>query len=120
MRILFLDDDLARHKAFARLAIGHEMDPVTTAAQAIGALRENEYDLVALDHDLGGNVFVDSNSPEGTGYTVAKAMAEDQSLKRPRHVVVHSFNPAGVERIVNRLSDAGFSVQAAPFGTWMP
>lgn len=118
MKILFLDDDEARHAYFAGLAFKHSVDHVRTAEEAIQALRENQYDLACLDHDLGGRIYVDPLDLEGTGYTVAKAMSLDLGMKRPSQVVVHSFNPVGVGRMVNRLKAAGFNVVAAPFGSF--
>jgi CheY-like chemotaxis protein len=116
MRVLFLDDDPGRHACLKRLSVGHEVTAVVTAAEAIAALRENEYDLVCLDHDLGGKVFVNSTD-EDTGYQVAKSLSRP-GARIPRRVIVHSFNPDGTARMVRRLRAAGVDVVAAPFGTW--
>lgn len=117
MRVLFLDDDENRHERMKRMSIGHVVDHVRTAEEAIAAMRETEYDLACLDHDLGGLIYVDSNDANGTGYTVAKALTE-LPIKRPKQVIVHSFNPVGAQRMARRLHDAGFRVVKAPFGTW--
>lgn len=98
------------------MAIGHSVVQVKTAEEAIKMLTREDFDLVCLDHDLGGRTFVDSNDSEGTGYTVAKAIVENK--RRPRQVVVHSFNPVGSERIERKLRAAGIAVIRAPFGTW--
>jgi CheY-like chemotaxis protein len=118
VKILFLDDDSARHHAFSKLADGHVVDYVWTADEAIAALAASTYDLVCLDHDLGGRVYVDILDEEGTGYTVALAMEGMPEDRRPRETIVHSFNPEGARRIADRLGKAGFRVIKAPFGTF--
>lgn len=116
MRVLFLDDDPARHEAMKRLAIGHNVKHVHTAAEALEALQAERFDLAALDHDLGGQTFVPSEQ-EDTGYAVASAIADGRVIV-PRAVVVHSFNPVGAQRMAERMSAAGVRVSVAPFGTW--
>lgn len=118
MRILFLDDDLMRHKLFREELAnrGHIATHVETADRAIQELSNNKFDLVYLDHDLGDKTFVPSEGSEPTGYTVALFMAKGSDRAR---VVVHSYNPAGAQKIVQHLDDAGFKVDWRPFGPSM-
>ena len=117
MRVLFLDDDSERHKTFARLSVGHEVTHVSTANEAISALKSHHFDLASLHHDLGGRIFVDSNDEE-TGYAVVKELTALDPDFYPRAVIVHSYNPAGVERMLAHLGAHGISARAMPFGTW--
>jgi len=93
MRILFLDDDDNRHRAFSRwLTPGHDVVFVHTAAEAIQALTSQSFDIAFLDHDLGGEVMV--TRVENTGYEVTLWM-EAHELLCPAVVVLHSMNPSG-------------------------
>jgi len=117
VRILFLDDDQYRQFKFLEMAIGHDVTMCSTAAEAILAL-DKEFDLICLDHDLGGRTFVDSDDPE-TGMSVAREIARrSQRLPRDLRVIVHSFNPAGADNMVNCIRAAGIRAIRAPFGTW--
>ena len=73
-----------------------------TAEQAIRMLEKySPYDLVSLDHDLGGNICCPSD--EVSGYVVAKYISEMPIDKLPKCVVIHSFNPVGAENMINVL-----------------
>ena len=111
MKVLFLDDDSIRLKIARKYFIGHELYLAETAAQAINLLNtESPFDLVHLDHDLGGNVFVPSD--EKSGYEVAKYIY--LMTNKPKKVVVHSFNLVGAEKMMNVLSSV-VSVIQQPF-----
>lgn len=93
MRILFLDDDDNRHRAFNRwLTPGHEVVYVHTAAEAIQAFSSQNFDIAFLDHDLGGEIMV--TRVENTGYEVTLWL-EAHDMLCPPTVVLHSMNPAG-------------------------
>ena len=96
MRILILDDDSGRHKVFNRKLIGHAVDNVFEAHEAIDLLKGDKYDIVFLDHDLGNKSMVASGP--GTGYEVAQWL-RDNPDKQPNQVVIHSFNPVGAKNI---------------------
>lgn len=126
MRILFLDDDHIRHSYFTLWTQGHDVRHVDTAQQAKDAIAArygtgSGYDLIFLDHDLGGRTFV-SSEEENTGYQVARFLSDKlkswQSQRRPR-IVVHSWNPAGAERMVKALDAAGYKVDWRTFGPSM-
>ena len=110
-RILFLDDSGERAHAFLvqfPMAVW-----ARTAPEAIEALKDlMGWDEVWLDHDLGGQVFVDSRR-EDTGYEVVRWIIANQP--GIANIRVHTWNiPAG-KRMANNLSDAGYSVILAPF-----
>ena len=124
MRILFLDDMEARHEAFAEYAREHGflVDHAYTAEQAIKMLgRGFPYVGACLDHDLADEHYAApyvSPSMGGTahsGRAVARWIAEKG---RPRHVLVHSFNPDGAQAIVGILTEkpSEVLVMRAPFG----
>ena len=106
MKILFLDDDRGRI-ALAREAyngFGIQLSIAETAEQAIRMLKKySPYDLVSLDHDLGGEAFVPSD--ERSGHAVAKFIATMSKDKMPKQVVIHSYNPAGAQNMLAELID---------------
>ena len=102
-KVLFLDDDPARHRRAALRFVNHcTYHSATTAEQAIAILdAESPFDLVMLDHDLGGTQYAPSD--EKSGYQVAKHIAAMPAEKLPTQVIVHSFNPVGAQNMVNVL-----------------
>ncbi len=102
MKILILDDDHIRHAFFNKRFTGHTVISVYTAEDAIQHLQNEIYDVVFLDHDLGGHMFVDSHGSEATGYTVAKWLVEHPDRK-PEQIVIHSFNNVGAKNMQDIL-----------------
>lgn len=101
MRVLILEDDPDRHRAF-RKRLG-EPTIVTTAPECIKLLEAEEWDELYLDHDLGGEVYVPSGP--GTGYEVA-CWLEANPARHPRRIVLHSLNPVGRARMKSALPNA--------------
>lgn len=100
-KVLVLDDDLTRHKKFKQKLIGNEVIHVTNAEEAIFYLKNEEvFDVVFLDHDLGGKQNVISGKE--TGYEVA-CWIRDNPEKRPNQIVIHSFNPVGAKNMMEVL-----------------
>lgn len=118
IKILFLDDDLRRHRRFEEHynRPGIIIDYVETVEQAKNALKNNKYDIASLDHDLEMRVMVESGP--GTGYEVAEYIADNwSSLKRPTGVICHSYNPEGAQNMYNKLYSCGCPVVIAEFDT---
>ena len=104
MNILFLDDDENRHWEINRLNRGrHDIHKVYTAKECIEALQEGEWDMLFLDHDLGGEVYVDSAN--GTGYEVAEFLEANNEYQPPK-MYIHSFNPVGAKNMHNCIPEA--------------
>jgi len=104
MNILFLDDDQTRHNYIKKLVpIEHYVCHVYTASECIEMLETKNWDMVFLDHDLGGQVFVDSG--EGTGYQVAEWL-EQNPERQPAKMFIHSFNPVGARNMHNCIPKA--------------
>jgi len=108
MKILFLDDDHSRIKLAKRQCIGHDLIVAETAKQAIYALGTGAvFDVVSLDHDLGGETMVKSG--DGTGYEVAVFIS--QMDLPPQRVILHTFNPAGARTMWYKLAQVPELVQ---------
>jgi CheY-like chemotaxis protein len=98
MKILFLDDDSIRIKQ-ARVDFENEaLSVAETAEQAIRLLEKySPYDVISLDHDLGGKIYCPSD--DMSGYAVAEYISKMSKEKMPKQVVVHSFNPDGAAKM---------------------
>lgn len=114
MKIFILEDDLGRIQQLEKWLRGNDITQVDTCA-AIDAFQP-PYDLILLDHDLGGRQL---DSHEDNGEAFAKLIVEKFGKQdRPETwVIVHSFNPAGAYAIGRAMSEAGYNVILAPFGS---
>lgn len=101
MRIFILEDNKFRMKKFRQQLIGHTIDHAETVQEGISLVTFNKYDLLFLDHDLGGEQMVDS-SDKNTGYQVAEFIASF-TMNKKTPCVVHSCNPAGADNIIRVL-----------------
>ncbi len=111
MRVLILEDSPERIKTFQKKLWKHDLYFFDNVDDTIKALEYMDaFDVLFLDHDLGGQVFVDSDEPN-TGYQLAKYIKEKQ-LKF-NQVVIHSMNPVGAQRMKDMLPEATI----APFTT---
>jgi hypothetical protein len=110
MNILFLDDSPERCKAFR--AEQPSATIVNTAAEAIAALTTYSWNEVHLDHDLGGETFVDSSLPN-TGMEVVRWICENKPVIGL--VVVHTCNPPAGDAMVSSIENHGYMVRRCPF-----
>jgi CheY-like chemotaxis protein len=115
LRILILEDDMQRIETFGqKLCVNeHNITYVTTAAEAIRWLDEDEFDLVFLDHDLGGKVYVDTNE-KNTGSEVVRHMTQPTYVKSPV-VIIHSLNTPAAKSMEHALAYEGYEVHRIPF-----
>jgi len=105
IKILVLEDNVERIGEFGKNYGGKDrfIVYVTTVKECIEVLESSEkFDIIFLDHDLGGKHMVESG-PD-TGYEVAEWL-RDHPEKLPQIVVVHSLNPAGRANIYHCLKD---------------
>lgn len=104
MRIFILEDDPNRMAKFRRELAGHQIDHAETVDAGAIMVNANKYDLLFLDHDLGGEQMVDS-CDENTGYQLAKIIAKS-SKNKTTPCVVHSCNAPGAINIEDILGHA--------------
>ena len=120
--ILFLDDDPNRAAiAYQRWSEDKRNRTIwmQTAAEAIDVLENYDVDEAYLDHDLGGNTFVNSER-EDCGMEVIRWLEErsPSGLEKFQNTlfVVHSHNyPAGHEMCA-RLTKLELNCKFIPFG----
>lgn len=116
MKVLFLDDDTARIQR-VNLIIDADIDVtiVSTAAECIDRLKEAEdWDLICLDHDLGGQVFVNS-SREDCGMEVVRYLMQYPERHTASKILVHSWNGYAGNAMRLSLKTSGYDVDYEPF-----
>jgi CheY-like chemotaxis protein len=106
MKILILDDSQVRLQTFRRKLIGAVVTCVEHADECIKELETNgPFNLLLLDHDLDGQVYVPSGP--GTGYEVALWLKNNPD-KKPEKIILHTCNEAGALRMLEELPEAMF------------
>jgi CheY-like chemotaxis protein len=89
---------------------------VDTAKDCIEILETEQFDVVFLDHDLGGEVYV-SEANTNTGSEVVRWLMLHVMDLNP-YIIVHSHNTVAAERMQGNLQRAAFShVYRIPFAT---
>jgi len=111
MRVLFLDDHPRRTDAFRQ--VFPDTTWVRTVEECIERLSE-EWDVIQLDHDLGGEILVDS-SRKDCGTEVVRHIVRDQ----PQHLrsalfKVHTYNEDAAQSMVEELNAAGYKCEYQP------
>lgn len=118
LTVLFLDDNLERHKVMRRNSIGVcSVQGVMDADGAISAMLDPEtnFDLIMLDHDLSADMENILGTDEKDGRYVARWMAQ-QDRHRDTPIIIHSLNDAGRTSMEFILVNAGFKcVAQLPF-----
>lgn len=132
MKILVLEDDPSRITVFKRSFVGHDVDFAETAAGAIGFLSSFRYDIIFLDHDLGGEKWV-SSSHKNTGSEVVRWLVgwyNGEKNERGRYLypyspaswphtifIIHSMNSVAAPLMAKNLRACRCSAKEVPFST---
>ena len=113
MKILFLDDSPARQEWATKHFPGHDLIQPTTAAAAIDILEhDGPFDLVHLDHDLGGETYAESSRAD-TGFEVVRWIVREKPTIP--EIVVHSRNAPAGHRMTATLRKAGYAARYQAF-----
>jgi CheY-like chemotaxis protein len=90
-----------------------------TAEQAKLDLQRKRYDLILLDHDLGGEVYVGTDH-KNTGSEVARWITENKESIDIANTIflIHSLNPTGAQYMKKTLERAGIKAHETP-GVWL-
>lgn len=111
MNILILEDNTERIFQFKKKLIGHDVTFTKDTKECIELLKNNLYNYIMLDHDL-GDVF--EQPGEENGYEVAKWIA-DNPTKAPIHILIHTANNIGASAMMKVLGDVGIRATYIPF-----
>jgi len=112
MKIFVLEDDTIRIEKFELLFKNQQLRIVQNVEDAITSCLSDEFQIMWLDHDLGGRIWTDSNE-ENTGYQFVKWLIENQKQKNAL-IYIHSMNPIGANKMLNLLLDNKYD------GIWIP
>lgn len=105
MKIFVVEDNKDRCGVFwntlPKLFAGCHIEIAEDAKEAKEILsKDKQWDIILLDHDLGGRVYVNSLD-ENTGYQVAKYIDENEVSYQL--AITHTMNPAGADNIISVL-----------------
>lgn len=112
MKILFLEDNNYRILAFTQREKDNDLTIVNTADEAIEQLKSERFDVVHLDHDLGGQIY-QSIWSQNCGMEVVRWIVENHPMI-PK-IIIHSWNIPAAKLMEKDLRDAGYDVVRAPF-----
>ncbi len=129
MKILILEDSKNRIQTFKdSLEERHELVITENAQEAIEILKGcDKFDYIFLDHDLGGEIFVDPHR-EDSGSAVVRYLQTMSSYQGGRsetvfrlwrhgqsRMIVHSMNIIQAINMENDLKDSGYQTYRIPF-----
>lgn len=107
MKIFILEDNKERINWFIEeFGTHHDLTIEKNTEGAKKSLLSDSFDVAMLDHDLGGEVYVDSEH-EDCGMRVAEFIVENQIPLNA--VIVHSWNPVGARNMYDYFIRAGYS-----------
>jgi hypothetical protein len=116
IRVFLLDDDVRRHRWFAKRFKGDLIDIADNVAQAQQMLGSGSYDAIFLDHDLHPEHYhATSTDDERTGYAIALWLGANPDLQRASTILVHTRNADGAMRMVEELRRCGRAAEYVPF-----
>lgn len=115
-RILIVEDDDLRCSWFHREFASYERDTTPYVSVAVSWLREREYSLIFLDHDLAEEHYALEMADDGlTGYVVAAWLAQHPDQQSEAQIIIHSLNYMGAQRMLDVLQRAGRNAEHVPF-----
>lgn len=114
VRIFILEDSKERIDWFKENLLTNNIDITEDVDVARELLNSFDYDIIFLDHDLGGRVYVDSKE-YNTGATVSKFIHETRN--KNVNVIIHSWNENGSKIMSGYLTASKVRSFYAPFGS---
>lgn len=115
-KVFILEDSEDRmvefRKRFKDKALITHSDKVEEAKKLFS--EEEFWDLILLDHDLGGEAYVNSNHPN-TGAAFCRWLAKKNEVKYPSQIVIHSANQIGAKEMAKTLREAQMVCSYHPY-----
>ena len=118
--VFILEDDPNRCFSFIKYFIKDNVTLTNNAERAVHLLQNVVYDVILLDHDLGGEVYVDPTEPN-TGSRVCRELTLNNMLltvplNMNTQFIIHSMNNTASIGMMNTLISKGFkNVVYCPF-----
>jgi len=104
MNVLILEDDKNRNVLFRRNLIGLYIEIRDDVKELKTLLLSKKWDVLFLDHDLGGEVFASSDR-EDTGAEIARFL-KDNPEHKPELIIIHSLNNSGAMYMKHLLPES--------------
>lgn len=108
-KFLILEDDEIRMKEFYQRIkevsnenLEIELFETDQASEAIQFLKDIKFDIIFLDHDLGGETYVDENN-KNTGSEVARFIESSGIDFSKSSVIIHSMNDIAAESMFKKI-----------------
>lgn len=95
IKIYVLEDDKYRIDYFKQFFVGFDIDFTDIASQAIIDLKNQRYDFIFLDHDLGTEI------ENNNGEFVCRNLIH--SVNKSTQIIIHSMNPVGAQNMFNSM-----------------
>lgn len=113
-KVLFLDDDMRRIKAFRRYY--PQAVWVQTVRDCIKKLNQT-WDIISLDHDLGGETYVDSQRKD-CGMEVVRFILRNRPANLANaKFIIHTRNQYAAALMAEALTSSGYQCEWEPFPT---
>ena len=114
MNILILEDSPERQKKFrSKIPCATIVDTAEACIQQLQQADE-PWDWIFLDHDLGGEIFVDTDNKNTGSEVVRWICANKPEIKK---VIIHSLNHDAAHYMAMDLIAAEYDALARPFHT---
>ena len=104
MNVLILEDNENRNMLFRKNLIGLYIEIRDDVKELKDLLLSKKWDVLFLDHDLGGEVHVPSDR-EDTGAEIARFL-KDNPEHKPELIIIHSLNNNGAMYMKQCLPEA--------------
>ncbi len=112
VKVLVVDDNPSRQAKFFIHKGDKDLRRTWNAAECIEALKEGDWDICSLDHDLESIPF-DDPEKENSGSGIVRWVVEHKpDVKK---FIVHSYNSKEAQKMVEALKAAGYSASWEPF-----
>lgn len=113
-KVFILEDSQDRVKEFKKRLEGCDVFITDNVKEAKKNFKENEWDLIFLDHDLGGEAFVDISDPN-TGSAFASWLTTQLEPGTSTPIFIHSANNPGARNMSNILKHKRINSHRTPF-----
>lgn len=120
LKILILEDDQNRIATFRNKLSRHTLVFVETASDAIATIKGaaevgSAFDVIFLDHDLGGEAYVDPSN-QNTGSEVVRWLTSYGGVLEQPYIIIHSMNHPAATSMQKALDRDGYEfVYRIPF-----
>jgi hypothetical protein len=113
IRVLFLDDDPRRAERFLKQVPAAVW--VKSVAECLPRMSE-DWDEIHLDHDLEGEILVDTNRVDSGMEIIRWLCKEPRSHLKKTRFFVHTHNFAAGLLMVLQMHESGYRAEFRPFG----